>query len=436
MILRSSADMASPDIEAMLQTIKDNMATSQTTMCERIDNVELNLKQYINDAVFAFIDKLITHLSTNTNSAAPTVRDNKQDTTDQPHIPSATHTTSATTTTIESNQASLTTPPPGKLRATMTTGAEVSNQAGQQHVKHDVYIGNMSSNTTERDVRDHLTDIGVKEIQDVTKQSESDSSSCSFRVSISDDTIKHNVFNRDNFDAGIIVKPYRYHITAANSNTNNANYHNPVDRRNNRVRQRDDSYQYNRYSRGYTAPRHNQYTRDYTRQREESSRHPHRDYDHDRYYDRTEHQHYSDRDSYSYNDRHANRSESQRYAGRDSYTYNNNRHDNATESHRYHNRDSNNSDRLNDHNEHVQREQPAIVPYNTVQSGIYSQPLYNQTQQPQTAQTYYGHQPQAQVNQWPSLPNTTNEQYNQSQITQQGIVHVAPPNTINNQQHV
>ena len=66
-------------------------------------------------------------------------------------------------------------------------------------MKHDVFIGGLSSDTSEADIRAHLMDLQVKHIVSIAKLTTNVPRVAAFRVTIADDTIKHNVFNPINF---------------------------------------------------------------------------------------------------------------------------------------------------------------------------------------------------------------------------------------------
>ena len=93
-------------------------------------------------------------------------------------------------------------PPPGRLRAAVNT-----------QFRHDVFIGNLSCTTNEDEIRAHLMDIGVETITSISKVLTKNENSCAMRVRINDNSILHNVYNMDNFENGIIVKPFRFHIS-------------------------------------------------------------------------------------------------------------------------------------------------------------------------------------------------------------------------------
>ena len=61
--------------------------------------------------------------------------------------------------------------------------------------KHDVYIDGLSSDTTEDDVHAHLTDSHVNQIISIFKVNSDVIGTSAVRVTIADDTIKHDVYN-------------------------------------------------------------------------------------------------------------------------------------------------------------------------------------------------------------------------------------------------
>ena len=78
-------------------------------------------------------------------------------------------------------------------------------------MKHDVFIGGLSSDTPEDDICAHLMDPQVKHIVSIAKLTTNVPRVAAFRVTIADDTIKHNVFNPINFQQGIRIMPFRYY---------------------------------------------------------------------------------------------------------------------------------------------------------------------------------------------------------------------------------
>ena len=100
-------------------------------------------------------------------------------------------------------------PPPGRLRAAVNTQS-----------RHDVFIGNLSCSTNEDEIRAHLMDIGVESITSISKVLIKNENSCAMRVRINDNSILHNVYKIDNFEEGIIVKPFKFH--ASHTATRNA----------------------------------------------------------------------------------------------------------------------------------------------------------------------------------------------------------------------
>ena len=77
--------------------------------------------------------------------------------------------------------------------------------------KPDVCIDGLSSDTTEDDVRAHLMDIHVNQILSILKVKSDVLGMPALRVTIADETIKHNVYNRKNVHFGIRAKPFRFY---------------------------------------------------------------------------------------------------------------------------------------------------------------------------------------------------------------------------------
>ena len=115
-------------------------------------------------------------------------------------------------------------PPPGRLRAAVNTQS-----------RHDVFIGNLSCSTNEDEIRAHLMDIGVESITSISKVLTKNENSCAMRVRINDNSILHNVYKIDNFEEGIIVKPFRFHAShTATRNAKNLS-HQAMNHKNNHI---------------------------------------------------------------------------------------------------------------------------------------------------------------------------------------------------------
>lgn len=196
----TSTEMAQSNIDQMLEKLTNIISTSESHVTARIEGFENNMKQYINDTVFGYIDNIVKHIVPSstaiiaTQTPVLTHPQLNQSNTDTDHEEDASH---ISTSNDERHQQ-----PTGRLRTAQSN----------KRVRHDVYIGNMALNTTEDDVRAHLMDIGVVDIVTIARLTEEDPpTSISFRVGIDDATIKQNVFKTANFDSGIIVKPFRFY---------------------------------------------------------------------------------------------------------------------------------------------------------------------------------------------------------------------------------
>ena len=123
------------------------------------------------------------------------------------------------------NADSKATPPPsGRLRAAVNTQS-----------RHDVFIGNLSCSTNEDEIRAHLMDIVVESITSIGKVLTKNENSCAMRVRINDNLILHNVYKIDNFEEGIIVKPFRFHVShTATKNAKNLS-HQALNHKNNHM---------------------------------------------------------------------------------------------------------------------------------------------------------------------------------------------------------
>ena len=77
--------------------------------------------------------------------------------------------------------------------------------------KHDVFIGSLNSETPNDDIRCFMYDIGVTNIVTIARINNNSSTSASFRVTINDATMKHNVYNPKLYTKGITAKPFWFY---------------------------------------------------------------------------------------------------------------------------------------------------------------------------------------------------------------------------------
>ena len=87
--------------------------------------------------------------------------------------------------------------------------ATVSNP---KQSRHDVCFSGLHSSTTTDDIRAYLIDIGVANIESIAIITGNvNSKSACFRVIITDESIKHNVYDPKRCTDGISVLPYRFY---------------------------------------------------------------------------------------------------------------------------------------------------------------------------------------------------------------------------------
>ena len=229
--------------------LKSYILETESRIVNSMDNntakLEEYMKQYMNSVVFEYIDNKLKYIIQlcEKNSAINTISTVSTITVTEPHSDDVTAArkneatgnnttgedalppiTAKTTEEPSANHQESDQQPPGCLKdAKPTHNADSAplrlRAANFERAKHDVYIGNLSQNTTADDVHGQLLDIGVVNIASITKLPCAKPIESSFRVLINDDSIKHNVYNRKNFESGIIVKPYRYHTESTQIHT-------------------------------------------------------------------------------------------------------------------------------------------------------------------------------------------------------------------------
>jgi hypothetical protein len=127
---------------------------------------------------------------------------------------------------------------------------------GRQGIKA-IYIGNMQQSTTDRNIRQHLRDIGVLNVSDVIKLSRREAKTVSFCVSVDTQQDEDRIYNSDNWPRGIQIRPFREKITRQNSGSKTQGYKSQGDHRYWQPRN--------------PAPRHNNYTKHHSYSRNHSN---------------------------------------------------------------------------------------------------------------------------------------------------------------------
>ncbi len=201
------------DLKSQLSSSEERIMACVTTRCA---NLELNIKEYINDVVLGPIDNIVklsevTKLTPIINNDNIITSDVPTQNTEVPLNPAH----GGASTPSEDNDASTTRTPAqhSELMAANTRTETITGRLqAASRARHVVFIGGLCATTTPDTVRAQLMDLGVQNIVSITNiPSNTPSDSVAFRVTINDSTIKHNVYNARNFSDGIIIKPFRFH---------------------------------------------------------------------------------------------------------------------------------------------------------------------------------------------------------------------------------
>lgn len=103
---------------------------------------------------------------------------------------------------------------------------------GDKPPRHDVFINGTPPNTSVETIETFMKNIGVSNVLNISRVTQDDANVSCFRVGISDTTIKHNVYNTDNYDDDITVMPY--HIYLRNKQQHKSNSRTAVNKRDSR----------------------------------------------------------------------------------------------------------------------------------------------------------------------------------------------------------
>ena len=115
----------------------------------------------------------------------------------------------------------------GRLEPSTAAKPVPLESANTRPPKHDVCISGLKKATSNDDVHAHLMDLGVSDIVSISRISDESSVSATFRITINDHSIKHNVYDRNRYKEGIKVIPYRFYKTdkmQPSVNSNNRNH--------------------------------------------------------------------------------------------------------------------------------------------------------------------------------------------------------------------
>ena len=247
------------EVSEMSETLKNAVEDSETRIMNyinvRTEKLEDAMKRYVKAVVFLHIDTIVKTLQV-APPADSAEQQGQPGANTRPIEGDGVITTSSVTSTPET----ITT---GRVTANSATDSQNSNaqtthgvekvsdgsninndvtnipgrlRAARTHIRHDVFIGNMSCATTEDEVRAHLMDIGVEHIVSITKVPTPDEWSCAMRVRINDPTILHNVYQNTNFDDGIIIKPFRFFDSDGKLKNNKNASHQTLNRGSNHMR--------------------------------------------------------------------------------------------------------------------------------------------------------------------------------------------------------
>ena len=213
------------EVSEMSETLKNAVEDSETRIMNyinvRTEKLEDAMKRYVKAVVFPHIDTIVKTLQV-APPADSAEQQGQPGANTRPIEGDGVITTSSVTFTPETittghvtansatdsqNSNAQTTHGVEKVSDGSNINNDVTNipgrlRAARTHIRHDVFIGNMSCATTEDEVRAHLMDIGVEHIVSITKVPTPDEWSCAMRVRINDPTILHNVYQNTNFDDG------------------------------------------------------------------------------------------------------------------------------------------------------------------------------------------------------------------------------------------
>ena len=249
------------DVSQLTEILRNAVEDSETRIMNHInvkaDALEVSLKKYVIDVVFPYIDSIVKHSqikppaefkgtdelkSTPVDSGAMTSETNLTDSiiTNNTNIvndtakgssggsnhvitsvPDSIH--EATETVAQSTDTDVTS---GTLNTvttqTSTNGLQASHVTqirlrpatviNPKQSRHDVCFSGLHSSTTTDDIRAYLIDIGVANIESIALITGNiNSKSACFRVIITDESIKHNVYDPKRYTDGISVLPYRFY---------------------------------------------------------------------------------------------------------------------------------------------------------------------------------------------------------------------------------
>ena len=247
------------DMMEMIQQMQKKIDGSEVNITNSINNkcdaLEENVKHCINSVIFAYIDNLVKHFVSSTNASAPNIEHAGNQTTIS--VSDNSHNSDDVTenailgellvsqqkqnerelngggcvpvekalTTIDNKQqisllssTDLSTDTTSGTRSNKPETASVGDKipcrlkpAEENRPKHDVFIGGLNTETTDDDIRCFMYDIGVTNIVTITRINNNTPTSASFRITINDASIKHNVYNPKLYTKGITAKPFRFY---------------------------------------------------------------------------------------------------------------------------------------------------------------------------------------------------------------------------------
>ena len=116
------------------------------------------------------------------------------------------------TSKSESSSTSYQSPQVGNCRGPLRIKSAVVNTPQHQHTaNHLVYVGQVSRETTEDDMRAHVADLGISDesVADVIKLRCKDGKQSSFCISVCSKDAEKNLFSTNNWPEGVRIRTFR-----------------------------------------------------------------------------------------------------------------------------------------------------------------------------------------------------------------------------------
>ena len=268
-VTRAMADMESikHEITEMMKKIEECETSINNCMNTKCDAIEANIKQYINATVCVHINGIFKRLKLLPQNNADKQNMSKSDDklvvvpTDNPPKNDGSIVGTIDNQPSEAAAPEATT---GRLEPSTAAKPVPLESANTRPPKHDVCISGLKKATSNDDVHAHLMDLGVSDIVSISRISDESSVSATFRITINDHSIKHNVYDRNRYKEGIKVIPYRFYKTdkmqpSVNSNNRNHPIKHPQRSKDNRDNSNSSTWQPTRgnHTRSHNRPHSN-----------------------------------------------------------------------------------------------------------------------------------------------------------------------------------